>query len=94
MHSNTVSLFEAKAASCPASSAILHENHFITYQELNQRANQLAHYLQHAGVKPEILVGIALPRSFDMIVSVLAVLKAGGAYLPLDPCYPPASVFC
>ena len=83
-------LFAAQAIKNPISPAVRHENQQLSYQELNQRANRLAHYLQEMGVGPESLVGIALPRSLDMIVSILAVLKAGGAYVPLDPCYPAA----
>ncbi len=60
----------------------------LTYNELNCRANQLAHYLQKLGVKPEELVGICLERSLDMIVGLLAILKVGGAYVPIDPDYP------
>ena len=60
----------------------------VTYKELNDRANQLARYLQELGVGSEVLVGICLDRSLEMIVSLLGVLKAGGAYLPLDPAYP------
>jgi len=61
----------------------------IDYATLNARANQLAHWLRGAGIGPERVVGIALPRSPQMIVAMLAVLKAGGAYLPLDTAYPP-----
>ncbi|HZO70619.1 MAG TPA: amino acid adenylation domain-containing protein [Ktedonobacteraceae bacterium] len=60
----------------------------LTYQQLNQRANQLAHYLQHAGVGPEVLVGIYMKRSIDMLVSILGVLKAGGAFVPFDVSLP------
>ncbi|MCZ0904391.1 AMP-binding protein, partial [Microcoleus sp. HI-ES] len=60
----------------------------LTYQQLNCRANQLAHYLQTLGAGPEVLVGVCFDRSMDAIVSLLAVLKAGSAYLPLDPAYP------
>jgi len=59
------------------------------YNELNQRANQLAHYLRSQGVGPDVLVGICVERSLEMIVGILGILKAGGAYLPLDPIYPP-----
>ncbi|WP_279432949.1 AMP-binding protein, partial [Nostoc sp. 106C] len=65
-----------------------HFQRILTYQELNVRANQLAHYLKTLGVGPEVLVGICVERSIDMIVGILGVLKAGGAYLPLDPSYP------
>ncbi|MBD2103130.1 amino acid adenylation domain-containing protein [Leptolyngbya sp. FACHB-261] len=60
----------------------------LSYQELNRRANQLAHYLQQLGVGPEVLVGLCLEPSVQMIVALLAILKAGGAYVPLDPSYP------
>src|SRR5690242_19802783 len=60
----------------------------LTYQELNFRANQLAHYLKTLGVGPEVLVGICVERSIEMIVGILGILKAGGAYVPLDPSYP------
>ncbi len=60
----------------------------MSYRELNERANQLAHYLKEQGVGPEVVVGVSQERSVDLIVSLLGVLKAGGAYLPLDPEYP------
>ena len=60
----------------------------LSYRELNERANQLAHYLQALGVKPEILVGLLVERSPEMMVGLLGILKAGGAYVPLDPAYP------
>ncbi len=72
----------------PNAVAVVFEGQQLTYNELNCRANQLAHYLQSLGVKPEQLVGICLERSLDMIVGLLAILKAGGAYVPLDPEYP------
>ena len=61
----------------------------LTYRELNQRANQLAHHLQTLGVGPEVLVGLCVERSLEMVVGLLGILKAGGAYIPLDPNYPP-----
>ena len=60
----------------------------LSYRELNERANQLARYLQRSGVGSEVLVGILMQRSVEMIVAVLGILKAGGAYVPLDPTYP------
>ncbi|MHC5731551.1 MAG: AMP-binding protein, partial [Nostoc sp.] len=60
----------------------------ISYRELNQRANQLAHYLQSLGVGSEVLVGLCVERSLEMVVGVLGILKAGGAYVPLDYAYP------
>ncbi len=60
----------------------------LSYHELNQRANQLAHYLQRQGIGPDKLVGICVKRSLDMLIGILGILKAGGAYVPLDPAYP------
>lgn len=72
----------------PQAKALQFEGIILTYEELNQRANQLAHYLKNRGIGPEQFVAIALPRSIDMVVSLLAVVKTGAAYLPLDPDYP------
>ncbi|PMB15529.1 non-ribosomal peptide synthetase [Fischerella thermalis] len=63
-------------------------NQQLTYRELNNRANQLAHHLQKLGVKSEVLVGICIERSLEMVIGLLAILKAGGIYLPLDPTHP------
>ncbi len=60
----------------------------LTYEEVNKRANQLARVLRKNGVTTDIIVGISLPRSFEMVISMLAILKAGGAFLPIDPTYP------
>ncbi|MEH2057529.1 MAG: amino acid adenylation domain-containing protein [Nostoc sp.] len=81
-------LFEYQVEKTPEQIAVIFEDKQVSYQELNQRANQLAHYLQTLNVKPEVLVGIFLERSLEMIVGLLAILKAGGAYVPLDPAYP------
>ena len=81
-------LFEAQVEKTPDAIAVVFGNQQLTYQELNNRANQLAHHLQTLGVKPEVLVGICLNRSLEMMVGLLAILKAGGAYVPLDPTYP------
>jgi amino acid adenylation domain-containing protein len=81
-------LFEVQAKRRPGAAAVIFEGLRLTYGELNQRANQLAHYLRHLGVGPEDLVGIHVERSLEMVVSILAVLKAGGAYVALDPEYP------
>jgi amino acid adenylation domain-containing protein/FkbH-like protein len=81
-------IFEAVAAQNPQVKAVEFEDGHLTYQELNERANRLAHYLRKNGVGPESIVAICLDRSFDMIVSLLAILKAGGAYLALDPSHP------
>ncbi|MBN3942856.1 amino acid adenylation domain-containing protein [Nostoc sp. NMS9] len=81
-------LFEAQVEKTPNAIAVVFENQQLTYRELNNRANQLAHYLQQLRVKPEVLVGICVERSLDMIIGLLGILKAGGAYVPLDPTYP------
>ncbi len=81
-------LFEAQAARTPRAEALVVGELRLTYGELNRRANRLAHRLRASGVRPEERVGICIQRSERMLVSLLAVLKAGGAYLPLDPAYP------
>ncbi|MFB2919272.1 MULTISPECIES: amino acid adenylation domain-containing protein, partial [Aerosakkonema] len=81
-------LFEAQAEQTPDAIAVIFKDEQLTYRELNTKANQLAHYLQALGVKPETLVGICVERSFEMIVGILGILKAGSAYLPIDPAYP------
>ena len=81
-------LFEAQAQKIPDAVAVEFAGQKLTYQELNCRANQLACYLQNLGVKPDVLVGICVEHSLEMLVVILGVLKAGGAYLPLDPAYP------
>jgi amino acid adenylation domain-containing protein len=81
-------LFEAQVEQTPDTVAVIFENQQLTYRELNNRANQLAHSLQQMGVKPDMLVGICVERSWEMVVGILAILKAGGAYVPLDPAYP------
>lgn len=82
-------LFEAQVERTPDAIAVVFEDKQLTYRELNERANQLAHYLQKLGVKPEVLVGICVERSLEMAIGILGTLKAGGAYVPLDPGYPP-----
>lgn len=85
-------MFEARAAENPDAVAVVHASgndaETLTYEALNRRANRLAHLLRQRGVGPETVVGIALERGIDMVAAWLAVLKAGGAYLPLDPAYP------
>ncbi|HEX7333474.1 MAG TPA: amino acid adenylation domain-containing protein [Pyrinomonadaceae bacterium] len=80
--------FEAQARRAPDATAVVFGEEEISYGELNQRANQLAHHLQSLGVGPETLVGICVERSVEMIVGLFGILKAGGAYVPLDPFYP------
>jgi amino acid adenylation domain-containing protein/non-ribosomal peptide synthase protein (TIGR01720 family) len=81
-------LFEAQVERTPDAVALVFGEECLTYRELNSKANQLAHYLQQLGVKPETTVGICLERSPEMLIGILGVLKAGGVYLPLDPTYP------
>ncbi|MGC1734298.1 MAG: non-ribosomal peptide synthase/polyketide synthase [Pseudonocardiaceae bacterium] len=91
-------LFEAQVARTPNSVAVvcgcgdLSTQEELTYQELNERANRLARLLIGRGVGPEQFVGLALPRSVDMIVALVAVWKAGAGYLPIDPAYPSARI--
>jgi amino acid adenylation domain-containing protein len=85
-------LFEEQVELTPDAIAVVFEDKQLTYRELNQRANQLAHYLRTLGVEPEVLVGICVERSLEMVVSLLSILKAGGAYLPLDPALPKESL--
>ncbi|WP_051181214.1 amino acid adenylation domain-containing protein [Thermithiobacillus tepidarius DSM 3134] len=82
-------LFEAQAQSTPDAPAALFQGESLSYAELNRRANQLAHTLQGLGIGPDDRVGICVTRSLDLLVAVLGVLKAGAAYVPLDPSYPP-----
>ncbi len=81
-------LFETQVEKTPDAIAVVFENEQISYRELNQRANQLAHYLQSLGVGSEVLVGLCVERSLEMVIGVLGILKAGGAYVPLDYAYP------
>ncbi|MDY6991381.1 MAG: non-ribosomal peptide synthetase, partial [Pseudomonadota bacterium] len=81
-------LFEAQVTRTPNATAVVFEDESLTYQQLNQKANQLAHYLKKLGVGAEVLVGIHVERSLEMIIGLLGILKAGGAYVPLDPAYP------
>ncbi|WAN69719.1 amino acid adenylation domain-containing protein [Moorena producens JHB] len=81
-------LFEEQVELTPDAVAVVFEDKHLTYRQLNNRANQLAHYLRSLGVVPEVLVGICVERSLEMVVGLLGILKAGGAYVPLDPAYP------
>lgn len=88
LESNYAEHFERVVRQSPKAVAVRCGGQGLSFQELNSRANRLAHYLQARGVGPEVLVGICLDRSFDLAIALLGVLKAGGAYLPLDPQYP------
>ena len=81
-------LFEAQAERTPTTVAVTYEDEQLTYAELNLRANQLAHHLRASGIGTESVVGIFMERSLEMVVGLLGILKAGAAYLPLDPTYP------
>ncbi|YAF98100.1 MAG: amino acid adenylation domain-containing protein [Nodularia sp. CChRGM 3473] len=85
-------LFEAQVEQTPHNIAVVFGDEQLTYSELNTRANQLANYLQKLGVNTETLVGIYLERSHLNIIAFLAILKAGAAYVPLDPALPPAAL--
>jgi iturin family lipopeptide synthetase A len=81
-------LFEAQVRKNPTAIAIEEQNKHISYQELNRRANQLAHYLKQQNIQPEQCVGILCERSIEQIIAILGTIKAGGVYLPIDPEYP------
>ena len=82
-------LFEQQVEKNPNAIAVVFAKQSLSYGELNSKANQLARYLQSQGVKADTLVGVCLERSLEMMITLLAIIKAGGAYLPLDPDYPP-----
>ncbi|MDJ0745818.1 MAG: amino acid adenylation domain-containing protein [Xenococcaceae cyanobacterium MO_167.B27] len=79
---------EAQVKQTPSAVAVIFESQKLTYQQLNNRANQLAHYLQQLGVVAETKIGIFCDRSLEMVIGLLGILKAGGAYIPIDPNYP------
>ena len=80
--------FEAQVLQTPEAPALVFAGQTLSYRELNQQANRLAHYLRSQGVGAEVLVGIAAERSLELVIGLLAIMKAGGAYVPLDPDYP------
>ncbi|MEH2040969.1 amino acid adenylation domain-containing protein [Nostoc sp.] len=82
-------LFEEQVEKTPQALAVVYENQQLTYEELNQQANKIAHYLQRLGVKPDVPVGICVERSLAAAIAILGTLKAGGVCVPLDPTYPP-----
>src|SRR6266403_2560497 len=81
-------LFAAQAERTPGAIAVSYEGEELSYRELNERANQVGHYLQGVGVGAEVLVGLCVERSLEMVVGLLGILMAGGAYVPVDPQYP------
>ena len=81
-------LFEAQVERTPNAVAVCFEGREVSYRELNERANRLAHHLRRLGVAPDTLVGVCMERSLDLVVALYGVVKAGGAYVPIDPEYP------
>jgi len=81
-------LFEAQVSKTPNAIAVVFEKQSLSYEELNAKANQIAHYLIEQGIKPDTLVAIQIERSLEMMIGLLGILKAGGAYVPIDPTYP------
>ncbi|HYO56342.1 non-ribosomal peptide synthetase, partial [Archangium sp.] len=81
-------LFEAQVRRTPRAVAVEYGGQRLTYEELNRRANQLAHHLRGLGVGPEVRVGLSVERSLELVVSLVGILKAGGVYVPLDASYP------
>src|ERR1044072_2263123 len=81
-------LFEEQTERTPGAIAVVDQDRSLTYLELNQRANQLAHYLRSRGVSRDVRVGVCMERSLEMVIALLGILKAGGCYVPLDPEYP------
>ncbi len=82
-------LFARQVRQTPERIAVIEAGRSLTYAQLNRQANQLAHYLRSIGVKPEVIVGVCMDRSIEMLVSILAIFKAGGVYLPVEPTLPP-----
>jgi amino acid adenylation domain-containing protein len=89
-HSCLHQLIEAQTERTPTAIAVRYNGQSLSYHQLNQQSNQLAHHLLQRGVTPDTLIGVCLPRSLELLVALLAILKAGGAFLPLDFDYPPA----
>jgi len=85
-------IFEIQAGKEPEARAVVYENNILTYDQLNRKSNQLAHYLRNSGVGPDMIVGVCVERSVDLVVAIFGVLKSGAAYLPLDPAYPPERI--
>ena len=87
-HSCAHRLFEAQVDRTPDAIAVRFQDQKLTYRDLNSRANRLARHLVSLGVEAEALVAIGVERSLDLVIAILAVVKSGGAYLPLDPAHP------
>lgn len=80
--------FEAQVERTPDTVALLYQQEYLTYHEINRRANRLAAFLKQRGAGPDVLIGLCLPRTPELLIALLAILKAGAAYVPLDPTYP------
>ncbi len=91
-HHTLTQLFSQQAKKTPGATAVTASDTTLTYAELEAQSNQLAAYLRQFDVQPDTLIGLALPRNSTMLVAILGILKAGAAYLPLDPSYPPQRV--
>ncbi|MBO0377129.1 AMP-binding protein, partial [Staphylococcus warneri] len=83
-----IETFEKQVKATPENIALIFEEQKLTYRELNEKANQLAHYLRDLGIRPNDLVGIISERRLEMIIGIFGILKAGGAYVPIDPNHP------
>ena len=83
-----ISLLEAQVKNGPNNLAVIAENQRVTYFQLNEQINQLAHYLQHIEIKSETYVALCMERSIDLLISLFAILKVGASYIPLDPNHP------
>jgi amino acid adenylation domain-containing protein len=81
-------LFEAEAEASPDALALVYEKQNLTYGELNKKANQLAHYLRSMGIGPDVRIGICMEPSIETIIGILGIIKAGAAYVPIDPSFP------
>ena len=87
-NTSITTLFEKQVEETPYNIALVFKDKSLTYKELNEKANSLAHYIRSLGIKRNDIVGIMVNRSLEMIISMLAVLKSGAAYIPIDPDYP------
>ena len=88
IHKTISQLFEAQVQKTPNRIALVFENTKLTYKELNEKSNQVANYIRSKNVKPNDIIGIMLPRSLDLLISIIGVLKSGACYIPIDPTYP------